>query len=67
MAAEERIIEYTTERAHVRVHIPILTEEEYNRRRAAVERELVRYYKECIKQGLDWDEISKPKNKEKKQ
>jgi len=39
MAAEERIIEYTTERAHVRVHIPILTEEEYNRRRAAVERE----------------------------
>lgn len=64
MAAEERIIEYTTERAHVVIHIPILSDEEYKKRRAAAERELAIFYKECIKQGLDWDEITNSKNKE---
>lgn len=59
MAAEEKIIEYETERAHVKVHIPVLSDKERKKRLAVAERELASFYKSCVSQGIDWDKFQR--------
>lgn len=48
--------ETVTDKAVVRVYRPVLTPEEYARRRKIVEEGLVRYYKRVVASGVDWDE-----------
>lgn len=52
----EKITEWRTERAIIKVHQPILSEEEYAKRRKEIEKALERFYKGIIACGLDWDE-----------
>lgn len=52
----EKITEWRTERAIIKVHQPILSEEEYAKRRKKSEKALERFYKGIIACGLDWDE-----------
>lgn len=58
----ERIYEYTTicysgVRANVTVKRPILSEEEYERRRKITEQELIRFVQGVIADGHDWNEL----------
>lgn len=51
--------ETVTDKAVVRVYRPVLTPEEYARRRKIVEEGLVRYYKRVVASGVDWDASAK--------
>ncbi len=58
----EKIYEYTTvctsgTRANVKVIRPILSEEEYARRRKETEQELIRFAQGVIADGHDWKEL----------
>ena len=60
----ERIFEYTTvcpsgTVANVKVIRPILTDEEYARRKRAVEQALIDFAKGVISDGFDWNELVK--------
>lgn len=55
----EKITEWQTERAFIKVHQPILSEEEYEKRRKKIEKALERFYKGIIASGLDWDECAR--------
>ena len=50
------ISEHATEKAIVRVYRPVLTPEEYARRRKRCEEALARYYRNVVASGIDWDE-----------
>lgn len=52
----EKITEWRTERAIIKVHQPILSEAEYAKRRKEIEKAIERFYKGIIACGLDWDE-----------
>lgn len=57
-----KVYEYTTvcasgTRANVTVIRPILTDEEYARRKKAVEQELINFAKGVIADGFDWEEL----------
>lgn len=52
----ERIYEFRSEKAIVKVHKPILSPEEYERRRKVCEKGLERFYKSVVAMGIDWDE-----------
>lgn len=57
-----KVYEYTTvcdsgTRANVTVIRPILTDEEYARRKKIIEDELVRFAKGVISDGFDWKEL----------
>lgn len=59
----ERIFEYTTvctsgTVANVKVIRPILTEEEYARRKKMVEQALIDFAKGVIADGFDWKELA---------
>ena len=59
----EKIIEYTTVcpsgvHANVKVIRPILTDEEYARRKKAVEQALIDFAKGVIADGFDWKEAA---------
>ncbi len=47
--------ETVTDKAVVRVYRPVLTPEEYARRRKLVEEGLARYYRRVVASGVDWD------------
>lgn len=53
------VSETVTEKAIVRVYRPILTPEEYARRRKLAEEGLKRYYKRVVAAGVDWDESAR--------
>lgn len=58
----EKIYEYTTvctsgTRANVKVIRPILSDEEYARRRREAEQELIRFAQGVIADGHDWKEL----------
>ncbi|MCM1009173.1 MAG: hypothetical protein NC485_14890 [Ruminococcus flavefaciens] len=58
----EKIYEYTTvctsgTRANVKVIRPILSDEEYDRRKREVEQELIRFAQGVIADGHDWKEL----------
>lgn len=48
--------ETVTDKAVVRVYRPVLTPEEYARRRKRCEEALARYYRNVVASGIDWDE-----------
>ena len=57
-----KVYEYTTvcdsgTRANVKVIRPILTDEEYARRKKVVEQELISFAKGVIADGFDWEEL----------
>lgn len=63
----EKITEWQTERAFIKIHQPILSEEEYEKRRKKIEKALERFYKGIIASGLDWDEcVRKGEERERK-
>lgn len=58
----EKIVEYRIGNAIVRVHVPILSEEEYECRRKEAEKGLERLYRSLVSQGVDWDNLCGDKN-----
>ncbi len=52
----EKITEWRTERAFIKVHQPILSKEEYARRHKKFEEAVKRFYLGIIASGIDWDE-----------
>jgi len=52
----EKITEFRTKNAIIKIHQPILSEEEYARRLKAFEKSLERFYWGIVNSGLDWDE-----------
>lgn len=59
---DNKVYKYTTvcdsgTRANVTVIRPVLTEEEYARRKKTIERELISFAKGVISDGFDWEEL----------
>lgn len=67
----EKIYEYTTvcssgTRANVRVVRPVLSNDEYERRKKEAERELARFAQGVIADGYDWQEFAQSKAQRRK-
>lgn len=58
----ERTVSYDTDRAHVTVHVPKRTPEQQEQYEKTVRAALRRFYHHVtVEKGLDWEEVSKPR------